>query len=595
MPHPAGRLHRRLTLPLVASLTLGLAALPALSVPARAAVTATVGTGTAASCTKAALDSALANAAGGDTIVFSCGPSLVRIIDHLILSKDVAIDGGGLVTISGGGSVYNGTVITVNSGVVATLKGLTISGGIHSNGGGIANSGTLTVASSTLRGNSASVGGGIYNTGTLTITGSTISGNTGAVGGGILNSGTLTVASSTFSGNRVTDSGGGIFTQIGTAAVASSTFVQNRADSNGGAIYTSAPLRIINSTITANSSGSDGSAIYDNGGGTNPVTIAASTINANSSDVSTGGYNGAAIVHTGALSVGTSIVYNNVTGATGTVSECGGASGPSVTDNGYNLSDLDVQGTPATNSCGFTQTTPGTPSLDILVPVGTDIGLGPLGAYGGPFLGALGNAAPTYTERLLPGSPALDRIPVASCVDAAKAPLTTDERGTGFVRPYPAGGLCDIGAFEASVLGSCGLAIAFHALGGTQFALRTGSAANTLMSYLSLKGPAGTITAVPLVPRAGVPSTLSCIVPDPAAVPPSTTNAAIVDALVVGSSNPAIARGSLVRVVAVRTATTETVTVSAINPDHSTGATLYSLTPYVQPQSFVIQIGPPLA
>ena len=238
--------------------------------------------------------------------------------------------------------------------------------------------------------------------------------------------------------------------------------------------------------------------------------------------------------------------------------------------------------------------------------------LGPLGAYGGPTVGATGfalgtslAAQPTYTERLLPGSPAIDKVPsgpTGSCVDTSGMQLTTDQRGAGFVRPFPAGGNCDIGAFEASILtfgspfgvaaSSCSAAITFFS-GGTAFALRTGSALNTLMSYLSLNGPGGQITAVPLVPRAGVPDTLTCTTPDPAAVlSPSTATTVTVDAQVVRSTNPSVARLSTVRVVATRTLTTETVTVSAINPvDNSTGATLYTLTPSVQPQSFAVGLG----
>ena len=113
-------------------------------------------------------------------------------------------------------------------------------------------------------------------------------------------------------------------------------------------------LRITNSTITANSSDSDGSAIYYVGGAAAPLTLAASTINANSSDAP-GTYHGAALVNsipTGSFSVGTSIVYDNVTGGGSTVRECAGISVPPVTDLGHNLSDDDLTAT--TNSCGFT-------------------------------------------------------------------------------------------------------------------------------------------------------------------------------------------------------------------------------------------------
>ena len=438
----------------------------------------------------------------------------------------------------------------------------------------------------------------------------------------------LRIANTLFSRNHATDEGGAVYLGQGglqtayPTSITNSTFVENRVDNGngdgyGGAIYTEVPLTVTNTTITANSSYSDGSAIYDGADGTSgPVTVAASTINANVSDTSVSGdYNGAALVNAtgdGTFAIGTSIVYDNTTlnqqvpdvarpranvVPAGTVVECAGDPTPPMKDLGSNLSDYDTKnGT--TNSCGFKQATPGTPSPDILVPVGTDsaIGLGPLGAYGGPILGALGSTSPTYTERLTIGSPAIDAVPTGVCVDANGAPLPTDQRGAGFVRPYVAA--CDIGAFEVSYLGSttCSVAITFFS-GGTAFGLRTGSALNTLMSYLSIKGSGGTITAVPLVPRAGVPSTLSCTVPDPnapVATPPASAVTVTVDAQVVYSTNPSVARLSTVRVVATRTATTETVTVSAINPvDNSTGATLYTLTPFVQPQSFVIRVGIP--
>ena len=292
------------------------------------------------------------------------------------------------------------------------------------------------------------------------------------------------------------------------------------------------------------------------------------------------------------VTIRSSILSSNTIGAT--IANCGILNGDSaVTDLGYNL-----EGPVGAATCPFSAA-----NHDLL---GVDPPLGPRGSYGGPTVGATGfalgtslAAQPTYTERLLPGSPAIDQIPAGSCLDTSGTPLTTDQRGAGFVRPFVT--LCDTGAFEASVFtfggpfgtsGSCSAAITFFS-GGTAFALRPGSAPNTLMSYLAIKGHAGQITAVPLVPRAGVPSTLVCTVPNPAAVPsPSTATTVTVDAQVVRSTNPSVAQLILVRVVATRTLSTETVTVSAINPaDNSTGATLYTLTPSVQPQSFVVRVG----
>ena len=91
---------------------------------------------------------------------------------------------------------------------------MTIQNGLAGAGGGISNSGTLTINNSTISGNSASLGryrwgGGILNWGgILTIKNSTISGNIArgfsgfvAQGGGIYNAGTLTLNNSTLSGN----------------------------------------------------------------------------------------------------------------------------------------------------------------------------------------------------------------------------------------------------------------------------------------------------------------------------------------------------------------------------------------------------------
>ena len=519
-----------------------------------------------------------------------------------------------------------------NANVVVSQNGDQHGGGAVDVGSdGATGAQIATISGSTFTGNAmpnTTRGGGgalFYNNDSaaanLSIVGSVFDGNsTGYYGGAInLYYGNASIASSLLTRNTAANAGALYNDTISsqTTTLTGDTFAYNRATSTGrysggGAIYEDAGvLNITNTTIVANSSATDGSAIYNDDA--DPITIAASTINGNTSDAP-GPFGGAAIVNapsTGGttvtyepLAIGTSIVYGNVTNAAppspgtptnvvpaGTPLECNGP----IIDHGLNLSDYDKGA--ATNSCGFTQ------PPDVLVLVGTNIGLGPLGAYGGPALGAPGNTSPTYTERLLAGSPALDQVPAGptgSCVDAAGVPLTTDQRGAGFVRPFPTA--CDIGAFEASVLGSngsfgtaaagCGVFVGFFAPGGIGLSLRTGDTARTVVSYLSLSGPAGQVLALPLVPRLRVADTLSCTVSDPnapGAASPVTT--ATVDARVARSGNPAIPVGTLLRVVATRTAATETVTVSAINPDNSTGAILYTLTNVVQPNSFVVGLG----
>ncbi|MFI5396701.1 MAG: choice-of-anchor Q domain-containing protein [Candidatus Binatia bacterium] len=197
-----------------------------------------VGTGTAASCTDAALNTALT---GGGLVTFNCGGGPVTIdispgaggTGTKSIAVDTTIDGGGVVTISGGNSVG---VFSVNTGVNFTVQNLTIANGNSAGSGD---------------------GGGIFNGGTLTVTNSTFSANSAGdgSGGGIFNNvGTVTVTNSTFSGNRADNGmgGGGIFNNSSTLTVTNSTFFGNRA-TNGGAIYNSGTMLTVTNSIVANS------------------------------------------------------------------------------------------------------------------------------------------------------------------------------------------------------------------------------------------------------------------------------------------------------------------------------------------------------
>ena len=107
----------------------------------------------------------LAALAGGGTVTFSCSGT-ITLTAEIVIAADTTIDGSGqAVTISGNHAVR---VFTVNSGVTLNLNRLTIANGsiASGDGGGIYNSGTLTVSNSTFSGNSATLrrhGGGIYN------------------------------------------------------------------------------------------------------------------------------------------------------------------------------------------------------------------------------------------------------------------------------------------------------------------------------------------------------------------------------------------------------------------------------------------------
>ena len=192
-----------------------------------------------------------ANSLRGETITLSSGP--------LVLNQNVNIDGLGAskLSVSGGGS---SEVFNVTGGVTATISGVTITDGVYNPGyygfaygGGIVNSGVLSLEDVVVSGNQAigffAEGGGIYNTGNLTLSHSEVTGNQansveiGGSGGGIENAagGTLTVSHSIVSNNQVTSStsssirGGGIDNHHGgTATVVESTITGNAAVGGAG-------------------------------------------------------------------------------------------------------------------------------------------------------------------------------------------------------------------------------------------------------------------------------------------------------------------------------------------------------------------------
>jgi CSLREA domain-containing protein len=217
---------------------------------------------------------ALANAHGYGDIDFASGVSSITLGSGLSLSGSTGINiigpGANQLTVNGGGSGSDFSVITVNSGDTATLYGLTITGGYAtgSNGGGITSNGTLSVLNSAVSGNTAYFGGGIFSAGPLMmVADSTISGNTAyGNGGGIISSGiVLTVTNSTISGNTAAAGagggcGGGIDNNA-TLTVESSTISGNSAlgvspgVGIGGGICNAGTLSVTNSIVSGNVNG----------------------------------------------------------------------------------------------------------------------------------------------------------------------------------------------------------------------------------------------------------------------------------------------------------------------------------------------------
>jgi hypothetical protein len=177
---------------------------------------------------------------GADVINFAPGlhGTIALSGDPLSITDDLTIEGLGADAITVSGTLTS-QVFEI-AGVTASISGLTIADGFGYIGGGIYNTGTLTLSNTTLSGNYANYfwgydgfGGGIYNAGTLTVSNSTLSGNeagvhtsnSGGVGGGIYNAGTLTLSNSTLSDNYASGGCGGIYNEDGGTATVGNTIV----------------------------------------------------------------------------------------------------------------------------------------------------------------------------------------------------------------------------------------------------------------------------------------------------------------------------------------------------------------------------------
>jgi hypothetical protein len=323
-------------------------------------------------------------------------------------------------------------IFTIDAGVKATLDGLTISRGyVEDVGGGIYNSGTLTVSHCTLENNTA-YGGGIDNVGMLTVSDSIIRDNHlsapwSTEGGGIRNDkgGDAEVVSCTIVGNAA-NYGGGIMNR-GTLTVETSTINGNIAYYSGGAINADGATTIISCTIEGNTAeGYEGGGIQnfrDTGGTAGPLSIVSSTIAGNSA-----GNNGGGIMTREPIALTNTIVAGNfASGIAWDTDGIGEVVQPSSTNN---LIGVD------TGLSGISNGTNGNLVGTAANPI--DPRLGPLQDNGGP----------TMTMALLPGSPARD----AGNNSLIPPNVQYDQRGPGFQRIVNATGkaiaIVDIGAFE---------------------------------------------------------------------------------------------------------------------------------------------------
>lgn len=277
----------------ILSLLLGFALLAGSLMTVKLAHAQSFNTVTITDCTDdTQLQSAIANAASGDTINFGCSGD-IKLSKTLTIATSLTLDGSGQnVTLDGSDNMG---VLIVNGGVSFTLNSLTIAHGSASEGGGIANLGTTTISNSTIANNSsitdAGGGGGIFN-------------DEGA---------TVNISNSTIANNSTPDGNGGGLQNgyTGTINISNSTIANNSAPFGGAAIENEGTTNISNSTIANNSS------IYGPGGLEVPL---------------------------GSVNITRSIVANNAGGRYSGKANCDGP----VNSQGYNLE--------SSTDCGFTRT-----------------------------------------------------------------------------------------------------------------------------------------------------------------------------------------------------------------------------------------------
>jgi len=379
---------------------------------------------------------------GLDTVV-----KIVKRSAHVTLSK-LTVQGGGFGSsqFATGGGISNSGTVTIDNNVIQENDG----------GGLLNNNGTAMISNSLIKANhSGETGGGIWNNGEMTISHSSISGNISGnsvtakycgdigahcMGGGIYNEGTLTINDSILSANSVGSSklvgdGGGIFSaDFGatspTLTINRSTISNNVATGGGGGISAGylTTMTINNSTISGNAGGGAAGIQTEATG-----MINNSTISGNRASNVGGGINNGGTLTLGNTTVsensassrmgggirnygGTTTLQNSIIANNSQGDNCNGT----ILSNGYNLS--------GDGTCNFS----GPGDLN-----NTDPKLGPLQNNGGP----------TKTQALLSGSPAIDAGNPNGCTDGNGHLLKTDQRGKPRPDKEDTGG-CDMGAYE---------------------------------------------------------------------------------------------------------------------------------------------------
>jgi hypothetical protein len=288
------------------------------------APTSVVGTGTAASCTFAALNAAVTR---GGVITFNCGSAPVTIPVTATLNLpnnvDTVIDGEHRVTLDGRNAVrilrfYRGDFMTNNTRV--TLQRLKLVNGKATP--------TEQIPPAPLpcsQGWNDGQGGAIYmRDGNLTVIDCTFSNNQAAqlgpdTGGGAIyvigSKNGMLIANSVFTGNTASNGGAvaGLFCQ---EAIYNSSFQNNVATGNGANSNDPSRCDYINNEQNEIGSGGNGGAIYQDGG--NATNVILCGVNVSDNRAGAGAFGGGVFMtsndYTGTLTIRDSVITGNTGG-----------------------------------------------------------------------------------------------------------------------------------------------------------------------------------------------------------------------------------------------------------------------------------------
>lgn len=294
------RMPRRL--PLLAAAGMLLAGVALAGAPGASAAPTTV------DCSTTSLQAAINQASPGATLAVTGTCS-----GDYTINQNLTLVGHQTAVLDAQGS---GTTLTVSPGATVQVTDLTITSGDAIDGGGVNNSGTLTLSRVLVTNSFASSGGGIFNnsSASVTLSQTTVSlNNSGGFGGGIYNNGAMTINSSTVEQNLSADGGGGIFSCCGfkPATVSNSTISGNFTAGSGGGIFNQLDsITLVNSRVAGNTAVLEAGGI-DNNAGTTTLKNTTVTSNAAQSGES-GTFGGGIFDFSGIVSLtGSSAVLGN--------------------------------------------------------------------------------------------------------------------------------------------------------------------------------------------------------------------------------------------------------------------------------------------